>query len=176
MNSVFFESTQSYIERAEMAGLQEDLKHIPGISFVDHVAIAVKSGDLDGQVKAYELLGFREIHREEVLGSDQVRESLLQIGEGPNLIQLLEPLTPDSPIQKMIDKNGGRGGLAHVAFRVKNAKQAYDAMQASGFQLIDKAPRKGSRGTTVFFVHPKSRTENPFGLLIEIVEAPESKR
>jgi methylmalonyl-CoA/ethylmalonyl-CoA epimerase len=48
-------------------------------------------------------------------------------------------------------------------------------MQASGFQLIDKAPRKGSRGTTVFFVHPKSRAENPFGLLIEIVEDPESK-
>jgi methylmalonyl-CoA/ethylmalonyl-CoA epimerase len=158
-----------------MDDLQQDLRHIPGISFVDHVAIAVKSGDLDGQVKAYELLGFREIHREEVLGSDQVRESLLQIGEGPNLIQLLEPLAPDSPVQKMIDKNGGRGGLAHVAFRVENAKQAYDAMQASGFQLIDKAPRKGSRGTTVFFVHPKSRTDNPFGLLIEIVEAPESK-
>lgn len=157
-----------------MADLQEDLRHIPGISFVDHVAIAVKSGDLEGQVKAYELLGFREIHREEVLGSDQVRESLLQIGEGPNLIQLLEPLAPDSPVQKMIDKNGGRGGLAHVAFRVENARQAYDAMQASGFQLIDKAPRKGSRGTTVFFVHPKSRTDNPFGLLIEIVEAPES--
>ena len=38
------------------------------------------------------MLGFREIHREEVLGSDQVREVLLQIGEGPNLIQLLEPL------------------------------------------------------------------------------------
>jgi methylmalonyl-CoA/ethylmalonyl-CoA epimerase len=158
-----------------MAGLQEDLKHVPEITFVDHVAIAVRSGDLDGQVKAYELLGFREIHREEVLGTDQVRESLLQIGEGPNLIQLLEPLAADSPVQKMIDKNGGRGGLAHVAFRVENARQAYDAMQASGFQLIDKAPRKGSRGTTVFFVHPKSRTDNPFGLLIEIVEASESK-
>src|SRR6266568_4296529 len=155
-----------------MAGLQEDLKQIPGIRFVDHVAIAVKSGDLDGQVKAYELLGFREIHREEVLGFDQVRESLLQIGEGPNLIQLLEPLNPESPVQRMIDKNGGRGGLAHVAFRVQNAKQAFDAMHASGFQLIDEAPRKGSRGTTVFFVHPKSRTDNPFGLLIEIVEAP----
>ncbi len=158
-----------------MAGLQEDLKQIPGIRFVDHVAIAVKSGDLDGQVKAYELLGFREIHREEVLGFDQVRESLLQIGEGPNLIQLLEPLNPESPVQRMIDKNGGRGGLAHVAFRVQNAKQAFDAMHASGFQLIDEAPRKGSRGTTVFFVHPKSRTDNPFGLLIEIVEAPESE-
>jgi methylmalonyl-CoA/ethylmalonyl-CoA epimerase len=79
-------------------------------------------------------------------------------------------------VQKLIERNGGRGGLAHVAFRVKSAQQALDAMKASGFQLIDKAPRKGSRGTTVFFVHPKSRTDNPFGLLIEIVEDPESKQ
>ena len=158
-----------------MASVQEDLKQIPGIKFVDHVAIAVKQGDLEGQVKAYEMLGFTEVHREEVLGMDQVREALLQVGEGPNLIQLLEPLSPESPVQKLIERNGGRGGLAHVAFRVESAQQAFDAMRANGFQIIDKAPRKGSRGTTVFFVHPKSRAENPFGLLIEIVEAPESR-
>ena len=159
----------------QVSSVQEDLKTVPGIKFVDHVAIAVKQGDLEGQVEAFRMLGFRETHREEVLGSDQVREVLLEIGGGPNLIQLLEPLTPASPVQKMIERNGGRGGLAHVAFRVENAQQSFDAMLADGFQLIDKAPRKGSRGTTVFFVHPKSRAENPFGFLIEIVEAPESK-
>jgi methylmalonyl-CoA/ethylmalonyl-CoA epimerase len=100
---------------------------------------------------------------------------LLRVGDGPNLIQLLKPLTADSPVQKLIERNGGRGGLAHVAFRVASAQQAFDAMTASGFHIIDKAPRKGSRGTTVFFVHPKSRTDNPFGLLIEIVEDPEGK-
>ena len=158
-----------------MSSVPEDLKAVPGIRFIDHVAIAVKNGDLEDQVKAYEMLGFKEIHREEVLGTDQVREALLQIGDGPNLIQLLEPLSPESPVQKLIDRNGGRGGFAHVAFRVENAQQAFDSMRANGFQLIDKAPRKGSRGTTVFFVHPKSRAENPFGFLIEIVEDPESK-
>lgn len=152
--------------------IQQEMARIPGFQFVDHVAVAVKQGELDSQVKAYELLGFKEIHREEVLGTDQVRESLLRIGNGPNLIQLLEPLSPESPVQKLIDKNGGRGGLAHVAFRVRSAQEAYDYMKSAGFQLIDKAPRKGSRGTTVFFVHPKSRAENPFGFLIEVVEDP----
>ena len=106
--------------------MQEQLKNIPGIGFVDHVAIAVKQGDLEGQVRAYEMLGFHEVHREDVLGSDQVREVLLQIGEGPNLIQLLEPLTPESPVQKLIERNGGRGGFAHVAFRVNDAQQMFD--------------------------------------------------
>jgi methylmalonyl-CoA/ethylmalonyl-CoA epimerase len=142
---------------------------------VDHIAIAVKQGELDGQIRAYEMLGFREVHREEVMGNDQVREALLQVGDGPNLVQLLEPLTAESPVQKLIERNGGRGGLAHVAFRVESAKQTFDAMKANGFQIIDQAPRKGSRGTTVFFVHPKSRSENPFGFLIEIVEYTESQ-
>lgn len=146
---------------------------LPGISFVDHVGIAVRAGELEGQANAYKLMGFCEIHREEVLGSDQVREVLLRVGEGPNLIQLLEPLSADSPIQKLMDRNGGRGGLAHVAFRVDSAQRAFDAMQAAGFRIIDAAPRPGSRGTTVFFVHPKSRADFPFGFLIEIVEAPE---
>jgi methylmalonyl-CoA/ethylmalonyl-CoA epimerase len=156
-------------------GVPEELKEVPGIKFVDHVAIAVKQGELESQVKAYGALGFKEIHREEVGGADQVREALLEIGTGPNLIQLLEPLTAESPVQKLIDKNGGRGGLAHVAFRVESAQHAFDAMRDAGFQLIDKAPRKGSRGTTVFFVHPKSRGDSAFGFLIEMVEDPEGK-
>lgn len=158
-----------------MSSVDEDLQLVPGIKFIDHVAISVKQGELDRQVEAYRMLGFHEVCREEVRGVDQVREVLLRVGDGPILIQLLEPLAPDSPVQKLIERNGGRGGLAHVAFRVENAQQAFDAMKASGFQLIDKAPRKGSRGTTVFFVHPKSRTDNPFGFLIEIVEVTESK-
>lgn len=158
-----------------MSSIQKELKSVPGIKFVDHIAIAVKQGELDGHVKAYEMLGFREIHREVVLGNDQVCEALLEVGGGPNLIQLLEPLTPQSPVQKMIERNGGRGGFAHVAFRVESAQKAFDAMKSNGFQIIDEAPRKGSRGTTVFFVHPKSRAENPFGFLIEIVEDPEGK-
>lgn len=158
-----------------MSAVSDQVENIPGIKFVDHVAIAVKQGDLDDQVKAYAMLGFREIHREEVYGSDQVREALLQIGDGPNLIQLLEPLSPESPVQKIVEKNGGRPGVAHVAFRVESAQRAFDAMRSNGFKIIDAAPRAGSRGTTVFFVHPKSRPDVAFGALYEIVEAPESK-
>src|ERR1700678_2001480 len=100
---------------ADRSLADQSLKNVPGILFVDHVAIAVKQGDLNSQVRAYEMLGFEEIHREEVRGGDQVREVLLRIGDGPNLIQLLEPLTPDSPVQNMIDKNGGRGRCGATA-------------------------------------------------------------
>ena len=138
--------------------------------YIEQDEISDTQGELNGQVEAYEMLGFREIHREEVLGSDQVREVLLQMDAGPNCIQLLEPLSPNSPVAKMIAKNGGRGGLAHIAFRVSDARAAFESIQSKGFRIIDSAPRPGSRGTTVFFVHPKSNEQSPFGVLIEIVE------
>jgi methylmalonyl-CoA/ethylmalonyl-CoA epimerase len=129
---------------AEEKAIAAELKEVPGFQFIDHFAISVPQGQLDGQVASYELL---------------------EIGGGPNLIQLLEPLSAESPVQKLIEKNGGRGGFAHVAFRVKSAQKAFEYMKAKNFNIIDAAPRPGSRGTTVFFVHPKA-----FGFLIEIVE------
>jgi methylmalonyl-CoA/ethylmalonyl-CoA epimerase len=142
---------------------------VPGFLFIDHFAINVVPGQMDAQVAAYRMLGFKELHREEV-ASEKVREVMLQIGDGPNLIQLLEPTAPDSPVAGAIERSGGRGGFAHVAFRVKDAQAAFDGMTKAGFKIINKAPKEGSRGTRIFFVHPKSREEAPFGFLIEIVE------
>ena len=143
---------------------------VPGFLFFDHVAISVRPGELEQHVQAYRTMGFAEVHREDVLGSDQVREVLLRVGDGPNLVQLLEPLNAESPVARQIEKNGGRGGLAHVALRVADIQKAFDHLKANGFKIIDKAPRKGSRGTTVFFVHPKTTETAAFGYLIEVVE------
>ena len=143
---------------------------LPGFLFVDHIAIAVPRGTLDAQVAAYAMLGFREVHREEIHGKDHVREALLRIGESPNLIQLIEPLNSESPVQKAMDRNGGKGGLNHVGFRVKDIQEAFQHLTGRGFRILDDAPRPGSRGTTVFFMHPKALPDSPFDVLIEVVE------
>src|SRR5271168_5029515 len=112
------------------AGMEE----VPGFLFFDHVAVSVKAGELEPQVNAYRAMGFKEVHREDVLGDDMVREVLLQVGDGPNLIQLLEPLGPESPVAKQLEKNGGRGGLVHVAFRVADIGKAFDYLKKMGFR------------------------------------------
>ena len=147
-----------------------ETRELPGFLFYDHVAIAVKQGDLENQVNAYKLMGFTELHREDVKGKDLVREVLLRIGDGPNLIQLLEPLSAESPVAKQIEKNGGRGGFAHIALRVEDIQKAFDYLKDKGFHIIDAAPRPGSRGTTVFFVHPKTTDAAALGYLIEVVQ------
>ena len=150
--------------------MNAEMQQVPGFLFFDHVAIAVRQGELEAQVDAYKTLGFSELHREDVLGKDQVREVLLQVGSGPNLIQLLEPLSPESPVAKQIEKSGGRGGFAHVALRVADIQRAFDYMKERGYKIIDEKPRPGSRGTTVFFVHPKTTDRAALGYLIEVVQ------
>jgi methylmalonyl-CoA/ethylmalonyl-CoA epimerase len=115
-------------------------EEITGFLFFHHVAVSVQLGDLEKQVAAYKAMGFKEIHREDVLGKDQVR------------------------------KNGGREGLAHVALRVADIHKAFSALKAKGFQIIDAAPRPGSPGTTVFFVHPKTAEPPALGYLVEVVQ------
>jgi methylmalonyl-CoA/ethylmalonyl-CoA epimerase len=150
--------------------MNSEMEQVPGFLFFDHVAVSVKPGELEEHVRTYKAMGFKELHREDVLGTDQVREVLLQIANGPNLVQLIEPLNAESPVAKQIEKNGGRGGLAHVALRVADIQKAFDYLKQNGFKLIDKAPRKGSRGTMVFFVHPKTTETAAFGYLLEVVQ------
>ena len=79
-------------------------------------------------------------------------------------VQLLTPTRPDSPVAKAIEKRGE--GLHHIGYRVADCAVALESMRAAGAKLIDEAPRPGSRGTTVAFVHPKGS----FGTLIELVQ------
>jgi methylmalonyl-CoA/ethylmalonyl-CoA epimerase len=150
--------------------MNAQLEQIPGFLFFDHVAVSVRPGELEAQVSAYKAMGFKEMHREEILGTDQVREVIMQVGNGPNLIQLIEPLNADSPVSKQLEKNGGRGGIVHVALRVSDIQKAFDHLKENGFKLVEKAPRKGSRGTMVFFIHPKATETASFGYLIEVVQ------
>jgi methylmalonyl-CoA/ethylmalonyl-CoA epimerase len=142
----------------------------PEILSIDHIGVAVLPGELEAQVLLYRTLGFAEIHREDMAATDQVREVLLRAPGGGAAIQLLEPLHTSSPISRFIERNGGRGGVAHLAFRVTDIQAAFESMQAQEFKIVDAAPRSGSRGTQVFFVHPKTTQQTSLGFLLEIVQ------
>jgi methylmalonyl-CoA/ethylmalonyl-CoA epimerase len=129
---------------------------------IDHVAIAVR--DLEAAVEYYRAtFGVEPVHRERI-ESDGVEEALIKVAD--SYIQLLTPTRPDSPVAKFLD---GRGeGMHHVGYRVVSCAEALERVKAQGHRVIDQAPRPGSRGTTVAFVHPKGA----FGTLIELVEEP----
>jgi methylmalonyl-CoA epimerase len=127
---------------------------------IDHVAIAVN--DLDAAVAWYaEVFGATVAHRERV-ESDGVEEALLAVAD--SYVQLLTPTRDDSPVAKYLATRGE--GLHHIGYRVADCGAALQAVKDSGGRVIDQAPRPGSRGTTVAFVHPKTS----FGTLIELVQ------
>jgi methylmalonyl-CoA/ethylmalonyl-CoA epimerase len=132
----------------------------PMFTEIDHVAIAVH--DLEAAVKYYEDVFGATVDHREVVESDGVEEALLKVAE--SYIQLLTPTRDDSPVAKYLANKGE--GLHHIGYRVKDCGAALEAIKAAGGRVIDEAPRPGSRGTTVAFVHPKAI----FGTLIELVE------
>ncbi len=150
--------------------MSAELEQVPGFLFFDHVAVSVRAGELEPQVAAYKAMGFKEVHREDVLGSDQVREVLLQVGDGPNLVQLLEPLTPESPVAKQIGKERRPRRSGACCAPRGRYPEGLRLPESERLQDHRQAPRKGSRGTTVFFVHPKTTEAAAFGYLLEVVQ------
>ena len=127
---------------------------------IDHVAIAV--ADLDAAIAYYqETFGCTVAHRE-IIESDGVEEALLKVAD--SYVQLLTPTRDSSPVAKYLAAKGE--GIHHVGYRVANCADALERVKAAGHRVIDEAPRPGSRGTRVAFVHPKGA----FGTLIELVQ------
>ena len=127
---------------------------------IDHIAIAVH--DIEAAISYYQHAFGATVDHREVVESDGVEEALLKVAE--SYIQLLTPTRPDSPVAKSLEKRGE--GLHHIGYRVANCADALAQMIAAGATPLDKAPRPGSRGTTVAFIHPKGS----FGTLIELVQ------
>jgi methylmalonyl-CoA/ethylmalonyl-CoA epimerase len=129
---------------------------------IDHVAIAVN--DLEAAIEYYRDTFGCEVEHREVVEKDGVEEALLRVAD--SYIQLLTPSRDDSTVAKYLASKGE--GIHHVGYRVDDCAVALDSVKEHGYRVIDEAPRPGSRGTTVAFVHPKTA----FGTLIELVEEP----
>jgi methylmalonyl-CoA/ethylmalonyl-CoA epimerase len=127
---------------------------------LDHVAIAVK--DLDAAIA-----GYRDRYRveplyREVVESQGVEEAMIPVGG--SFIQLLQPLSEDTPVGRFLTKKGE--GIHHIAFAVASIEAALEHLSEQGARLIDDAPRLGGRGARIAFVHPGDIG----GTLIELVE------
>jgi methylmalonyl-CoA/ethylmalonyl-CoA epimerase len=127
---------------------------------VDHIGIATHRID-DSLPLWRDALGLAVGDTEEV-AEQGVRVAILQIGE--TRLELLEPLSDDSPVGKFLQKRGP--GVHHIAVRVTDIHAALARLQASGTRLIDQTPRRGAGGCLVAFVHPSAAN----GVLLELVQ------
>lgn len=133
----------------------------PAIVGIDHVGLAVP--DLDAAITFHtEVLGGSVAHRE-VNEEQGVEEVMISYGSGAQ-IQLLAPLQASSTIAKFIDRNGP--GLQQLAYRVTDIDAISDSLRVRGVRLLYDAPKRGTAGSRINFLHPKDAG----GVLVELVE------
>ena len=129
---------------------------------VDHIGVAVN--ELDETQIFWTAIGL-PCTGQETVAEQKVTTTFNPTPNGSE-IELLAATEPDSPIAKFIEKNGGRGGIQHIALRVDDLPAAIAELQEKGIRMIDTKPRKGAGGADIAFVHPKST----FGVLLELCQ------
>lgn len=127
---------------------------------LDHVAIAVT--DLDDAIDRYRTLyGVEPLYRE-VVEEQGVEEAMLPVGG--SFVQLLQPLGPDTPVGRFLERRGE--GMHHVAYAVPDIEAALAHLVEQGARLVDEVPRRGGRNARIAFVHPAAS----LGTLVELIE------
>ena len=148
---------------------------------IDHVGIACR--DLEEAVGRYCSVFGLTVASREVIEEQGVREAMLLVAtagpgrpggprgdSGPSVpgggsyIQLLEPLTPDSPVGKFLARRGE--GIHHIGYAVTDVRSALATVGGAGVRLLDERPRHGSLGASIAFLHPADLG----GVLTELVE------
>ena len=139
----------------------------PWVSRIDHVGIAV--ADLDQAIDFYARSFGMSVAHEEVNEEQGVKEAMLEVGQSGSYIQLLAPLTPDSPIGRFLDRNGP--GIQQMAYTVTDIDQVSAHLRSAGVRLLYDEPRVGTGGSLINFTHPKDTG----GVLIELVQHTEGR-
>lgn len=127
---------------------------------IEHIGIAVKS--LKDSNELFGKLFNAPHYKIEGVESEGVMTSFFKAG--PNKIELLEATNPESPIAKFIEKKGE--GIHHIAFEVEDIRAEMTRLEAEGFTLLNKEPKKGADNKLICFLHPKSSN----GVLIELCQ------
>jgi methylmalonyl-CoA/ethylmalonyl-CoA epimerase len=132
---------------------------------IDHVGIACR--DLDKATGLYEATFGLAVVSRETIAEQGVREAMLKVAGAPagtSYVQLLEPLGPDTPVGRFIERRGE--GIHHIGYGVDDIEAALASIGASGVRLIDARPRHGSLGASIAFLHPADIG----GVLTELVQ------
>lgn len=127
---------------------------------IDHIAIAVS--DLNKEIDVYKSIPGFEFNGTEIVEEQKVTVAFFKVGDV--FIELLEPLSEDSPVSKFIEKRGG--GLHHISYEVDNIEREISVLEKKGIRMLDRVPRAGAHNARIAFAHPKDFS----GVLTELKE------
>jgi methylmalonyl-CoA/ethylmalonyl-CoA epimerase len=128
------------------------------IKKIEHIGVAVKS--ISESIHLFrDILG---IPLDRMYESDAIKTKIAFFPVGGCTIELIEPMDPESPAGKFIQKRGE--GIHHLCLGVENVEAALRHYESQGIALLNKTPRKTEDGRLIAFLNPKSTN----GVLIEL--------
>ena len=132
---------------------------------LNHVGVAIP--DMDAAIAFYrDTLGASEISEPFDMPEQGVKVCFVDTPDGGTQVELLAPLSNDSPVAGFLAKNP-LGGQHHLCFEVPDIQAARAEFEGQGKRNLGPT-RLGAHGTPIFFVHPKDMN----GILTEIMESP----
>lgn len=137
-------------------------KDLPEAPIIDHVGIAVNS--LREAAARWSAILGEPPAGEETVPSEGIRAAFF--GEGSGRIELIEPLSPESPIARFLERRGP--GIHHLCVRVPDLAAAVARAEAAGAEAIPPRLRTGAGGARIAFLHPRTLG----GVLLELREDP----
>lgn len=127
---------------------------------ISHIAVA--SSDTEQARLLYkDILGL-EFSGSETVATEGVTTHFYEAGQSN--IELLEPVSAETPVGKFLDKRGP--GLHHIALEVEDLDGYVRKLKDAGITLLSDEPKLGAHDMRIIFIHPKSAG----GVLIELCE------
>ena len=136
---------------------------------LNHIGVATPL--IEESIRYYrDVMGATSFHKPFDLEAQGVKVCFVDTpgenGTNGTQIELIEPLGPDSPIAKFLEKNPA-GAQHHLCYEVEDIEDARNWFEGLGKRILGPT-RIGAHGTRIFFLHPKDM----MGQLTEIMETP----
>jgi methylmalonyl-CoA/ethylmalonyl-CoA epimerase len=133
------------------------------ITGLSHVSIVVPS--LAAAAKRLEEIYGLELGETRVNEQQGVQLAYVELGTAR--IELMEPMRPDSPVSKFLERNPA-GGIHHFCLSVDSVEATSRELTQKGARILgDGSPQKNVHGEQIAFVHPRDF----LGALVEIEES-----
>lgn len=131
---------------------------------LDHIGIAVRSIE-DGIKFHVEVLGGTLIDRyTSTKPGVETHVAIIEINN--ERIELLEPTSKTSPIERFIKQKGK--GVHHIAYQVDDLEQTINEFKSQGIRFLEDTYRINKHGRRLIYLNPA----NTEGTIIELCDYP----
>ena len=130
------------------------------IKKISHIAVAASDTE-QSRVLFEDILGLH-YSGSETVEQEGVTTHFFEVGESS--IEMLKPLSEDTPVGKFLEKRGP--GMHHIALEVEDLDGYVERLKGAGIPLLSETPKPGAHEMRIIFIHPKATG----GVLIELCE------